>query len=214
VLQTLDELLQMAGYTTKTYSSAKTFLDEHDGSIPGCILLDLAMPKFDGLRVQNALIHRGIGRPIIFLSGEATISQSVQAMKAGAMEFLTKPVNEQQLLSAVESAKEREKARRDVEAQRDVVVKRMAQLTAREKEVLDYLVKGWLNKQIGAALGIGEKTVKVYRGRMLEKMGVRRVPDLVRMVALATEENGASSGSAGQLTNQKIRKKVVARKSL
>jgi FixJ family two-component response regulator len=190
VLQGLTWLLETAGYSTKTYSSAKTFLDEHDGSMPGCIVLDLAMPELNGLKVQDALVRRRISQPIIFLTGEATISESVQALKAGAMDFLTKPIKESELLRSIEAAKARDEARRRVEVERDAILQRMAKLTRREREVLDYVTKGWLNKQIGSALGVSEKTIKVYRGRMYEKMGVRTVPDLVRMAALASEENG------------------------
>jgi FixJ family two-component response regulator len=111
-------------------------------------------------------------------------------MKAGAVDFLSKPINQHELLNAVESAKTLDGTHRDVEAQRTVVLRRMAKLTAREKEVLDYVVKGWLNKQIGAALGVHEKTIKVHRGRMLQKLGVRSIPDLVRMTALVSQGNG------------------------
>jgi FixJ family two-component response regulator len=190
VLQGLTWLLEAAGYSTKAYSSAKNFLDEYDDSIPGCVVLDLAMPELNGLGVQAELVRHGITRPIIFLTGEATIPESVQAIKAGAMDFLMKPVDRSQLLTAIEFAKAQDWAQRHAEAERHSVLERMAKLTAREKEVLEYVTKGWLNKQIGAAIGVGEKTVKVYRGRMLEKMGVRRVPDLVRMTALVSQENG------------------------
>ena len=191
VLQGLTWLLETAGYSTKAYSSAKTFLDEHDGSIAGCVVLDLAMPELNGLKVQDALAQRRIMRPIIFLTGEATITESVQAMKAGAMDFLTKPIKKSELLRSIEAAKAKDDARRRVEFERDAVLQRMAKLTAREGEVLDYVTKGWLNKQIGAALGVHEKTIKLYRTRIYEKMGVRTVPDLMRMTALASQENGA-----------------------
>jgi FixJ family two-component response regulator len=190
VLQAIDGLLRAAGYPTKAYCSAKTFLDEHDVSIPGCVVLDLAMPELNGLDVQKVFARQGITRPIIFLTGQATIPDSVQAMKGGATDFLTKPVDPSKLLSAVESAKVRDKNQRDIEVRHDVVLQRMSKLTAREKQVLEHVIQGWRNKQIGAALGIGEKTVKLYRGRMLEKMGVRSVPDLVRMTALVSQENG------------------------
>jgi FixJ family two-component response regulator len=171
--------------------SAKTFLDEHDGSIAGCVVLDLAMPELNGLKVQDALAQRRIMRPIIFLTGEATIIESVQAMKAGAMDFLTKPIKKSELLRSIEAAKAKDDARRRVEFERDAVLQRMAKLTAREGEVLDYVTKGWLNKQIGAALGVHEKTIKLYRTRIYEKMGVRTVPELIRMTALASQENEA-----------------------
>jgi FixJ family two-component response regulator len=189
VLQGLTWLLESAGYSTKSYASAKAFLDEHDGSIPGCVVLDLAMPELNGLKVQDALVRRHVNRPIVFLTGEATIPESVQAMKAGAMDFLTKPIKKSELLRAIETAKARDEAQRRIEAERDEVLQRMAKLTDREREVLDYVTKGWINKQIGSALGVNEKTIKLYRGRMYEKMGVRTVPDLVRMTTLASQEN-------------------------
>jgi FixJ family two-component response regulator len=181
VLQGLGRLLQAAGYRTKTYRSAKTFLYEHDSLIPGCVVLDLAMPEFNGLDVQDALVRQGINRPIIFLTGQATIPESVQAMKAGAVDFLTKPIKQSQLLSAIRSAEARDRTQRHVEARRNVVVRKMAKLTPREKEVLNYVVRGWLNKQIGGALGIHEKTIKVHRGRVFKKMGVKNVAELVRI---------------------------------
>jgi FixJ family two-component response regulator len=181
VLQALGRLLQAAGYQTKAYSSAKTFLDEHDGSIPGCVVLDLAMPEFNGLGVQDALARQNMNRPIIFLTGQATIRDSVQAMKAGAMDFLTKPIDQSQLMSAIKSAEARDRAQRRVEAQRNAILQKMTKLTPREKEVLDYVVRGWLNKQIGGALGVHEKTIKVHRGRVFKKMGVRTLAELVQM---------------------------------
>ena len=190
VLQGLTWLLEAAGYSTKAYSSAKAFLDEHDDSMPGCVVLDLAMPELNGLKVQDALVRRRITRPIIFLTGEATIPESVQAIKAGAMDFLTKPIQKFELLRSIEAAKAHDREQRRVEAERNAILQRMAKLTAREREVLDYVTKGWRNKQIGGALGVNEKTIKLYRGRMYEKMGARTVPDLVRMTALASQENG------------------------
>lgn len=190
VLQGLTWLLEAAGYSTKAYSSAKAFLDEHDDSMPGCVVLDLAMPELNGLKVQDALVRRRITRPIIFLTGEATVPESVQAIKAGAMDFLTKPIQKFELLRSIEAAKAHDREQRRVEAERNAILQRMAKLTAREREVLDYVTKGWRNKQIGGALGVNEKTIKLYRGRMYEKMGARTVPDLVRMTALASQENG------------------------
>jgi FixJ family two-component response regulator len=171
VLKALERLLQSAGYRTKAYSSAKTFLDEHDGSTPGCVVLDLAMPDCDGLDVQEAL----------FLTGKATVPKSVQAMKAGAIDFLTKPIGSSELLSAIKTCEERDKTQRHSEAQRTLILQRIAKLTPREREVLDYVIRGSLNKQIGFALGVHEKTIKVHRGRVFQKMGVRTVAELVRM---------------------------------
>lgn len=192
VLKALGRLLRSAGYATKSYFSAENFLSQDDGVLPGCVLLDLAIPGLNGLAVQEALARSGIKRPVIFLTGTASIQDSVLAMRAGAVDFLTKPVDSTALLSAIKSAEARDKVQRHVRAERDVVLQRIARLTAREKAVLDHVVQGLLNKQIGAALGIGEKTVKVYRGRLYEKMGVKTVPDLVRMTALVSREVSGS----------------------
>jgi FixJ family two-component response regulator len=181
VLKALERLLQSAGYPTKAYSSAKTFLDEHDGSIPGCVVLDLALPEFDGLDVQEALTRKNINRPVIFLTGKATVPNSVQAMKAGAVDFLTKPIDSSELLSAIKTCEERDKTQRHREAQRTLILQRIAKLTPREREVLDYVIRGSLNKQIGFALGVHEKTIKVHRARVFNKMGVKTVAELVRM---------------------------------
>jgi FixJ family two-component response regulator len=180
VLKALERLLQSAGYRTKAYSSAKTFLDEH-GSTPGCVVLDLAMPEFDGLDVQEALTRQGINRPVIFLTGKATVPNSVQAMKAGAVDFLTKPIDSSELLSAIKTCEDRDKTQRQSEARRTLILQRIATLTPREREVLDYVIRGSLNKQIGFALGVHEKTIKVHRGRVFNKMGVKTVAELVRM---------------------------------
>jgi FixJ family two-component response regulator len=136
VLRSLDRLLQAAGYETKPYQSAEAFLNEHDASIPGCAVLDHAMPGLSGLDVQEALARQGIHRPIIFLTGRGTIAESVKAMRAGAVDYLTKPLNDVELLSAIKLAEERDKTRRDVEAQNKVVLQRSAKLSQRERERL------------------------------------------------------------------------------
>jgi FixJ family two-component response regulator len=181
VLKALERLLQSAGYPTKAYCSAKTFLDEHDGSTPGCVVLDLAMPDLDGLDVQEALSRQGISRLVIFLTGLGTVPKSVQAMKAGAVDFLTKPIDSSELLSAIKTCEDRDKTQRHREAQRTLILQRIAKLTPREREVLDYVIRGSLNKQIGFALGVHEKTIKVHRARVFNKMGVKTVAELVRM---------------------------------
>ena len=183
ILKALGRLLNAAGYAIKTYCTAKAFLSAHNASIPGCVVLDLAMPGFNGLDVQEALVRQGINRPVIFLSGQATIPASVQAMKAGAVDFLTKPIDKSDLLGAIKSAEERHKAQRDVEARNAGVLQRLAKLTPREREVLDYVVRGLLNKQIGGALGVHEKTIKVHRARVFKKMGVKTVAELVWLTA-------------------------------
>ena len=181
VLKAVGRLLQAAGYTTKTYCSAEAFLSEHDASTPGCLVLDLAMPGLNGLAVQEALALRGTDRPIIFLTGRGTIPESVQAMRAGAVDFLTKPVGNSELMSAIKSAEDRDRTQRPIVTQRKIVFQKMAKLTRREKEVLALVVTGLQNKVIGYKLGVREKTIKVHRGRVHRKMEVRSLAELVRM---------------------------------
>ncbi len=152
VLRSLDRLLQAAGYETKPYQSAEAFLNEHDASIPGCAVLDHAMPGLSGLDLQEAL-RQGIRRPVIFLTGQGTIPESVKAMRAGAVDYLTKPVDNVELLSAIKLAEECDKTRRDAEARNKLVLQKLAKLTRREKETLKLVIKGLLNKQIAGVMG-------------------------------------------------------------
>jgi FixJ family two-component response regulator len=185
VLKALSRLLRAAGYETRTYSSPSEFLAEHDPSIPGCAVLDLTMPGLDGLELQEKLAEQASERPIIFLTGKADVPRSVQAMKAGAVDFLLKPVEREVLLAAVARANEQDAKLRRERADRQAVERKLASLTPREREVLEQVAAGKLNKQIAAALGTVEKTVKVHRGRMMEKLGVRSVAELVRLTERA-----------------------------
>ena len=185
VLKSLARLLRTSGYDSRTYPSAREFLREHDPAASGCVVLDLAMPGLDGMQLQQALAVEGIARPIIFLTGKGDIPTSVRAMKAGAVDFLTKPVDRNDLLTAIERAKRQEALSREARAQLDSFEAKLASLTPREREVLQHVVTGKLNKQIAADLGTVEKTVKVHRGRMMAKMGARSIVDLVRMVERA-----------------------------
>ena len=188
VLDTLSMLLSSVGYETKPYSSPQAFLDEHDPSLPGCVVLDLLMPHINGLDVQRELVTRKIERPIIFLSGNGTIPASVEAMKAGAVDFLPKPVNGDELVNAIKIAEERDRVRLQRAAERKAVSKLIDQLTSREKQVMELVVRGHLNKDIAALIGTREKTVKLYRGRMMKKMGVRSVAELVRLASKVITE--------------------------
>jgi len=181
VLVALSRLLNVAGYQTQTFSSPQAFLANHDRSIPGCVVSDFAMPDLDGLQLQKALSTEGAGRQIIFVTGKGDILTSVTAMKDGAIDFLTKPVSYESLLIAINRAKERDcKARRDRRERADIEAG-LGRLTPREREVFTHVVAGRLNKQIAADLGIAEKTIKVHRARMMYKLGVRTVQDLVRL---------------------------------
>ena len=181
VLRSITRLLKAAGYRTKSFSSPQKFLSTHDPAIPGCAIIDLVMSEFDGLHVQQALIESGYERPIIFLTGRADVSSSVKAMKAGAVDFLTKPVKREALFSALTNAAERDARSRQKRNKSSSIGERLATLTQREREVLEHVIAGRLNKQIAASLGTVEKTIKVHRGRMMAKLAVRCVADLVRL---------------------------------
>jgi FixJ family two-component response regulator len=180
-------LLRSVGYETLVISSAQELLSAADPGLPGCIILDfeLASPEWNGLGVQSALSSSGSDRPIVFLSGRADIATSVAALRAGAIDFLTKPVNERRLLEAVREAiavdEERRSARRAVR----ILGERLARLTRREREVLEHVVGGRLNKQIAGDLGTREKTIKVHRGRVMRKMGARSLAELVQLAGSA-----------------------------
>jgi FixJ family two-component response regulator len=204
VLKALTRLLQNAGYKTKAYSSSKTFLGEHDASIPGCAVLDLSMSGLNGLDVQHALTRQGVDRPIIFLTGRGTIRATVQAMKAGAIDVLLKPIDRRELLQAVKRAQEEDKMRRDIDAECRTVRTLLEELTPREREVLTYVIAGLRNKQIAATLGTVEKTIKVHRGRVMGKMRVGSVAELVRMtekISLQPSQLVNSLGRGANSTN-------------
>ena len=181
VLRSLGRLLQSAGYAVQTFSSAEDFLVYPDDGAPGCIVVDLSMPDLSGLELQQALVKKQDRRPVVFISGRGTVATSVDAMKAGAVDFLTKPIDETTLLGAVRAAIEKDRAAREARSARVAIEDRLATLTPREHDVLQLVVAGRLNKQIGAELGTAEKTVKVHRARMMRKMQVDSLADLVRL---------------------------------
>ena len=181
VLKAITRLLNAAGYRTRSFSSPQEFLSAHDPSIPGCAIIDLVMSELDGLHLQQALLETGSERPIIFLSGKGDVSTSVRAMKAGAVDFLTKPVKREALFSAVVRAAKVDALSRQKRDESKSIGDRLVTLTHREREVLEYVIAGRLNKQIAASLGTVEKTVKVHRGRMMAKLAVKSVADLVRL---------------------------------
>lgn len=181
VLRALSRLLRTRGYETLAFTSPREFLTTHDRSLPGCAVLDVSMPDLDGLELQQALSTADAQRPIIFLSGAGDIPTSVQAMKAGAIDFLTKPVSDDDLLAAIARAIEADSQSRHLNSELEAINARFASLTPREQEVMTHVIAGRLNKQIAGDLGTVEKTIKVHRGRVMEKMGVRSVADLVRL---------------------------------
>jgi FixJ family two-component response regulator len=182
VLKALSRLLRGRGYEVKPYSSPELFLEEHDVAVPGCAILDVSMPGLDGLQLQRVLTAAGGShRPVLFVTGKGDIPTSVRAMKAGAIDFLTKPVNDKDLLEAVSSAEALDAKSRRLYSEMESMEAKVRTLTPREREVLTHVVAGRLNKQIAGDMGTVEKTIKVHRSRMMEKLGIRMVADLVRM---------------------------------
>jgi FixJ family two-component response regulator len=185
VRRSLSRLLRACGYLTRTFASAPDFLAEHDPAVPGCLILDLAMPGMGGLELQEALATSSYRRPIIFLTGRGDISKSVHAMKSGAVNFLTKPVDIPDLTAAVEEALEIDAAERAAWLERHGAAERFATLTPRERQVLRHVVSGKINKQIAADLGTAEKTIKVHRSRVMRKMHAGSLVELVKLASLA-----------------------------
>ena len=182
VLKALSRLLRARGYEVKPYASPQLFLDEHDVAVPGCAVLDVSMPGLDGLELQRALTASvGSHRPVVFITGKGDIPTSVRAMKAGAIDFLTKPVKDKDLFDAISRAETRDTQSRQHYSELESIQAKIETLTPREREVLLHVVAGRLNKQIAGDLGTVEKTIKVHRSRMMEKLGIRTVADLVRM---------------------------------
>jgi FixJ family two-component response regulator len=185
VVKALCRLLTHAGYQARPYNTPQRFLAEHDPLAPGCIVLDLSMPELGGMELLERLRRQGVDRPVVFLTGAGDIHASVRAMKAGAVDFLTKPIDVDELLAAVQCAVDEDAASRRARQDRYSLDLKFSKLTAREREVMTYVVAGWLNKQIAMELGTVEQTVKVHRGRVMAKLGVRSVADLVRVTERA-----------------------------
>ncbi|MBY0555956.1 MAG: response regulator [Burkholderiaceae bacterium] len=182
VLKALARLLGSAGYAVQRYASASDFLASVDPQAEGCLILDLAMPDMGGLALQQALRERASLLPVIFLTGHGDIDSGVRAMKLGAADFLTKPVDAERLLDAVAQACASNRRARDTDQELSTIRQRLASLTPRETEVLNLIIEGLLNKQVAATLGAAEKTIKVHRARVMTKMAVRSLTALVRMV--------------------------------
>jgi FixJ family two-component response regulator len=176
----LERLLRSAGYGVNTFASASEFLDFSCPDIPGCIILDIQMPKISGLELQDCLAEKCFCLPIVFITGHATIPASVRALKAGAVDFLQKPFEETELLDAVSRGIEKHRRLRQEQNILKVLRARAATLTPREREVFGLVVSGMLNKQVAFDLGTAEKTIKVHRARVMEKMCAQSFADLVR----------------------------------
>jgi FixJ family two-component response regulator len=185
VLKAIERLLEPVGLAVAAYASPRQFLEHHDRDAAGCLVLDLALPGLNGLELQQVLEQQGSLLPIVFLTGRGDIATSVQAMKRGAADFLTKPVDDGELIAAIHAALARDRASQRVNAERERVAKCLATLTERERQVLERIVAGRLNKQIAAELGTVEKTIKFHRANLMRKMGVRVVADLVKLAERA-----------------------------
>jgi len=177
----LQRLIRSAGWKVETFASAKEFLARSRTELPNCVLLDLQLPGLSGLDLQKRMAEVGLEIPIVFLTGHGNIPVSVQAMKAGAVQFLTKPVDEQELLQAIEEAVERDRRTRQQQVEMSELRDRYESLTGREQEVMQKVISGMLNKQIAADLKITEDTVKFHRGHIMRKMNSDSLADLVRM---------------------------------
>ncbi|MBC7940246.1 MAG: response regulator transcription factor [Chitinophagaceae bacterium] len=177
--------LRAHGFDALAFASAQEYLDSHDPGVPGCLVLDLVMPGVDGLGLQGELTRRGDPPPIVFLTGQAALGDGVQAMKKGAVDFLTKPVDTAALIEAIESAVSRDRADRVRREDARLLAARLATLTPREHQVLRCVVSGQLNKQTAAQLGTAEKTIKVHRARVMEKMQVASLAELVQLAGRA-----------------------------
>ena len=181
VRKSLTRVMTSAGYTVETFASARDFMARAPAAGPCCVVLDVRMPGLTGLDLQEALVGAGRPIPIVFITGHGDISMSVRAMKAGAVDFLTKPFDVASLLAAIRRAVAKDARDRGEEGRTAEVLARVGRLTPRETEVFALVVTGMLNKQIAGRLGIGEKTVKVHRARVMEKMQAGSVAELVRL---------------------------------
>jgi FixJ family two-component response regulator len=182
VRQALSSLVRSVGLRVETFASARDFLRHARPDAPSCLVLDVLLPDSSGLDLPSELRTADTQVPIIFITGHGTIPMSVRAMKAGAVEFLTKPFREEELITAIQQALARDEAARENRAELAELRKRFEKLTARERDVLALVVTGRLNKQIAADLGTAEQTIKVHRGRIMRKLDVGSVAELVRLV--------------------------------
>jgi len=183
VRRALRRLLASVGHETRTYSSAHEFLEADHPNAPACVVLDVRMPRMSGLELQERMAEQELKIPIVFITGHGDITMAVEAMKKGAVDFLPKPFDDQELLASIERALTEHEQERSELAEQGEIMARIERLTPREREVMEHVITGLLNKQIAGELGTSEKTIKVHRGRVMEKMEVVSLAELVRLAA-------------------------------
>jgi FixJ family two-component response regulator len=188
VRESLELLIQNEGWKPETFTSAQEFLDRPRSHVPSCLVLDISLPGLNGLELQRQIASEQMKVPIIFVTGHGDIPKTVRAMKAGAIEFLTKPFNDEALLGAVRQALEQSRLAHVHDTEVQELHQRYASLTNRERQVMALVVNGLLNKQVGGELGISEITVKAHRGHVMHKMKANSLADLVRMSAILASE--------------------------
>jgi FixJ family two-component response regulator len=181
-------LIKSVGLVPTVLGSAREFLDKYDPTQPGCLVLDVRMPEMSGLELQEQLNRQGAVIPVIFITGHGDVSMAVEAMQAGAFDFLQKPFRDQDLIDRIQRALEKDRANRTVLNERNLIRQRLESLTHREREVLDLVSSGKPNKIMAADLGVSQRTVEIHRARVMEKMGAVSLAQLVRMVMNLAED--------------------------